>query len=373
MFGKCIEKAIRLLRGDEELPEEARKWLQEESGSPLQVRWEDYFTCPCLAASPGAEQRLDPEDLLDGGREADRLQVSPEAGITALEELSVSCPALRHVLLRPEHLEDFKRMASEPVDVAQHHHVLLLAHHRGYLSNLTGPIHRFFLNGNDLKSGISSGGLNALREHWMEKSLPADRFRRASGHMGKLVELGLASWLEANGWQIETLDAFAPSGVSWPDIRALDPKKDPAAIEVKFLGIQIDEFEAVLESLQGGSGSRMYSPYEFCDYLMFRVYEAALQLRSETNRKKIAAIVVSDQAWQTARLPIEENWITWSDPKFFFKNGTIEEFVKKQTQKSKYKNLFQEWAQIVSGLDLVWILREREFAYELVQENRPRG
>jgi hypothetical protein len=177
-----------------------------------------------------------------------------------------------------------------------------------------------------------------------------ERHRRSKIFAGKLAELQCAEWLEINqNWHITSLEALGGS----TDIEGA-PHSDTSnwVIEVKYIGTEDQDFVTLLEAIQGGHAVSSVSPYTACDFLLSRVYEAAVQME-DRSEPKLAILVVSSDTMARFDMQLTNNWINWNSPSFFNNLDFHEHF---DRLKSRYPRIEQDLAEKVHSLDKVWIL-----------------
>lgn len=289
--------------------------------------------------------------------------VSPQVSeqIAAFYRLRSACPALR--LTIPDELAEshFSFTKSES-DAAYHCSVPFLAYRSGQLSDFTESLHRFALNGTELRKEVTAQYRSDLRETWVLEVDGISRFRKARNYLSRLAELDFARWLESRQWQISNLEMYGGQF----DIEGLDNDHVAATFEVKFLAQREVLFELACASFAEPTANWLgvYSPI---DYLLFRLYEAARKL-SDTRTKRIAVAIVSDYD-VSYKVPLSEKWIDWKNPVFLKRDSEIQGFL--SAQYSKNQNLDAELKTFISGLSEIWILRYKN-PFELQLEHQIR-
>lgn len=280
-------------------------------------------------------------------------------GAKEFYELRDSCPALQ--LIIPDDLVEPHRASStaEP-DSAFHRSVPLLAYQRGWLPDFTASLHRFALDGECVRSNIRAQYLQDLRETWILEADELSRFKRCRNYLSRLAELDFARLLEADRWSIRNLEMYGGSF----DVEAQDQTGSAAAFEIKFLGQREVLFELNRESFINPTVGWLgvYSPI---DYLLFRLYEAAHQLRG-AKTKRIAVAIVSDYDI-SYKIPLSEGWIDWANPAFLKRDSEIENFLK--SEYAKNPGLDSEIKALIGQLNEIWILRYGE-RFQLHCEHR---
>jgi hypothetical protein len=277
------------------------------------------------------------------------------AGFAAVRD---GCPVLKQLLLPDAIWPDFQKAAAAPADDALHQSMLVLAFERGHLARLTSPLHRYLMNGEKVGDGLRY--VNDLPERWLFKTDTLERHSKARAFMGKLTELHAAQWLEHDGWRITELEAFREG----PDIGA--ERETPASFEVKYLGQEDSDFQAVVESLKNGPTVETQSLYAPVNYLVFRVYEAAKQLQRVKTRR-VVIFVANETTWHRLALQIKNNWIDWSKAKLYDAGKPWQDFLEKQL--GKYPDIEKdgELAATIRSLDDLWIVKLCD-GFELVRE-----
>jgi hypothetical protein len=197
------------------------------------------------------------------------------------------------VLLPDSIWQEFQDWCDQPDDVAEHRSVLLLAYLRGCLDRVTSPIHRYLLISGTVRADARKQYIKDLQETWLREREPLERHRKWKIFYGRLVEFLFAAWLEEQSYTITGLEALREGSSG---MEAVSPNGLRSAFEVKFIGSQDGDFEMQAKSLAGKPLWDSVSPYAAINYLTFRAYEAAKQLRKvSTNRTAI--LIVDDMTW----------------------------------------------------------------------------
>ncbi len=203
--------------------------------------------------------------------------------VKTLERIRPHCPALHYLFLPDNTWPAFKNWHERPDTVAYHRSMLLLALERGHFARLTGPVHRYFIEGEALRLDVQPQYRADMRERWMLNTDPQLRNRLSGLFSARIVELQFAEWIEATrGMAIVSLEATRPG----PDIEARDASGAAVAFELKAIGIPYDDFEIILQSISDGPSGRAISPYAAINFMLFRIYEAAKQLAHCTARER---------------------------------------------------------------------------------------
>jgi hypothetical protein len=288
-----------------------------------------------------------------------------EKSLETLEIIRETCPALKHIYLPDDVWPDFKTWHGKPDLVALHRSMLLLALERGHLDRLTSPVHRYLLDGDGVRADVTAQYRKDLRERWMHYDDAIKRHQKSRILLGKIAELQIAEWLEAQRWAVTTLEALGGG----PDIEATSASLGATAFEVKAIGTEDGDFEMVLQSLAGDPAGGVVSPYSAIDYLVFRVYEVGKQL-AQAGPHRVAIIVIDNGNWYRFKMQFEGNWIRWSNASFFNKGKAWCDFIKGQA--SRYPNLEAELAAVIKAIDAVWIVqRGAGYEYDLAIEVHP--
>ncbi|PKM42289.1 MAG: hypothetical protein CVV03_10220 [Firmicutes bacterium HGW-Firmicutes-8] len=276
------------------------------------------------------------------------------------------CPVLKQIFVPDNIWPEFQKWHRQPDKAAFHRSILLLALERGYLGRVTSAIHRYLITAGLPRTEVRKQYLKDLRERWMYSSA-MERHRKFRSFFGKVVELQFAEWLESQGWTVSELEALQEG----PDIGAKRTERRDTAFEVKFIGKEDFDFEKLLESIKDeekeGAGGWSASPYVAANYLLFRAYEAAKQLK-KTTYDRIAVLVISenDHTWFRFHDQIKNNWIDWTNPTYFSGDDKWEEFLTRQ--KTRYPNLKDDLKPTLESLNAVWILGHSNHQFNLKVE-----
>jgi len=285
-----------------------------------------------------------------------------EEVLPAFASLRDTCPALRIVM--PADLWPSIAAWDEKGDHdAFHRSICILAFERGHLGRVTAPIHRFLLAGDRPRPDLRSQYARDLREDWMFPEDALERHRRSRIFTGRIVELQCAAWLETQGWAITGLEALRTG----PDIEATK-EGGSFAFEVKAIGRHDEAFLTVLESLRGQPATRSPSLDAAANYVLFRAYESAKQLR-RCDCGRIAVLVIEELGWHDFRTQLQEGWIDWANPSFLGSDPAWLDFL--QAQRERYPHLDTELSSVIHGLDAIWIVQRLsgfEYRRELVIE-----
>jgi hypothetical protein len=268
--------------------------------------------------------------------------------LNVLGSLRLQCPALRQILI-PDSIWDEYQAAARYEDAAAHCPMIILSLIDGHLSNITIPIHIMLFNGVDLSSCISKQYKKDLAEKWFFERGVMRRHGRSRRFVGKLVEILYAAHLNHSGWRIINLEAWDGER----DIEAIAPDNQVCAFELKYIGQDDTAFKRIVESMIYGPTVHNSSIYSAANYLIYRVYEAARQLREYPHRR-IATIVLAKWASDRIDLTIEDNWIDWMNAKFFDEaDAEWGAFLMKQ--KTRNPSLEDDMAETIRSLNSIWI------------------
>ncbi len=238
--------------------------------------------------------------------------------VKRFEAVREECPALKKILVPDDIWNSFEKAAKGNFDSARHRARVLLALKFGYLHKLTSPIHKYLLDdsGNP-KQNIKKQYLKDLREQWIfnyEEIIESHRHSRM--YAGKLTELMVAEWLEHEGLYIKVDKLEALEGCN--DIEARTPYNVDAVIEVKTIGTDDNDFLELVAGIsdkQFNKGKRTYHN-DRINYLLFRIYEAASQLKKRIQpSKKIVIIVLESTQFGLLKCDIKDT-INWKSPQF---------------------------------------------------------
>lgn len=281
--------------------------------------------------------------------------------ITAFYSLRSACPVLR-LTIPDEFAERHLTFTSSAPDAAYHCSVPFLAFRRGCLSDFTNSLHRFALDGTELRKEVTAQYISDLRETWVFEVDEISRFRKARNYLSRLAELDFAHWLETQQWQISDLEMYGGQF----DIEGLCNDQVATAFEVKFLAQREVLFELNRASFMNPTADWLgwHSPI---DYLLFRLYEAARKLLN-TRAKRIAVAIISDCDYDVSyEIPLSEGWIDWTSPAFLKRDSEIQTFLSAQYERNP--NLDAELKTSITGLSEIWILRYED-SFQLQREHR---
>src|SRR5262245_54210064 len=197
------------------------------------------------------------------------------------------CPTL-NLLLIPDWAEFEKADRLLVETESTHRSMPLLAFERGYLSRLTGVIHKYLLDGDVVKSDVTADYRSALRERWQHGDEPLKRHQHSRGFLGKPMELFVAEHLENSGIAIVGLQAMGHDDADIVGSR----NGEILFVEVKFIGSEDATFSLIENDLAtGGITVLLQDPPAAHDYLISRLYEAAKQLEGKDGIRMAVAVI----------------------------------------------------------------------------------
>lgn len=267
----------------------------------------------------------------------------------AFTDVRGQCPALGQVLIPDSLWPDYQRFCLGKPDEARHASITWLAFRRCLLPRITSSIHRFILEGNVPRVSVTQQYLSDLPERWFLKPDVMSRYEAARRYQGRLAELRFARWLEQQHWSISQLEAYGGEF----DIEAKSPEGSEAVMEVKFLGEERGSFISGVQAIQHGISSGWSSLYSPLDYLVYRIYEAAIRLNTSSHRR-IAVVILS--RFGDFSLQLEGGWIDWKNPRFFRADHDIKPFLDERLIENPH--LERELPVELRKLNNIWILSD---------------
>jgi hypothetical protein len=285
-----------------------------------------------------------------------------------LAELRSKCPVLSKLLLPDAVWERFERWHRNPDEVAAHCSIVLLALHRGCLPGITVPLHSLIMDCGEVKTDLSQQYRNDLIERWMHYADATERHQKSRMFRGRLVELQFANWLRDQGQDIAGLEALG----AMSDITTRQQNGGQVAFEVKFIGAEDDDFEAIVKALAGAGGGRAVSPYAPINYLLFRAYEAARQLNNIEDSRRVA-VIIDALAWDRFEMQLQGGWVNWKVPGFIGNSSEDwEEFLAKQLV--KYPGLPDDLAATLHSVgELLILVQSSRFDFTIKYAHSMRG
>jgi hypothetical protein len=261
--------------------------------------------------------------------------------IQEFETIRNQCPAIREILVPDEIWKEFIKKTQEEYDKARHNYIVLLAFKYGHLFRLTYPIHKYLLENNKPRPNLNPNYKKDLQERWMLGDTDERRHELFKRYQGKLTELRCALWLQEQGWIIDNLEALG----GLYDIEATSPEGIECAIEVKFIGLETDKFQATINE-NGGN----FDPSSDADYLLYIAYTAAKKLK-QTSKKTIAIIVSGVQDWTFKKTALELGYVDLNRPRFYDDNR---DFIERE----EYPDFDNDLPIRLSNLNELWIVSE---------------
>lgn len=289
------------------------------------------------------------------------------AALDAFEEVRRACVALRHVLAPDNVWPSIAEDAASP-NAALHRSYLLLAFERGHLAKVTWPVHRFLCDESGVRAEVVNQYRSDLREHWLLETDELRRHERFRRFFGKVVELQIAAWLANKGWSISGLEALGARS----DIEARSPDGAAYDIEVKYIGQTTDDFGDVIEALHGATPVSSKPLYGAINYVLYRAYEAARNLRQKSG-VRLAIIVIDALSWYSFDAPLKHAWLNWQEPAFLATDeGDWNQFLSKL--RTANPAIDSEVGALVRELNAVWVVRlNGEYEYSLQHQFNPVG
>ena len=282
--------------------------------------------------------------------------------LNQFESVRKNCPALREIFVPEAYWPEFHEKASDALNEAGQQYILLSAFKSGNLGKITLPIHTYLLDGEKPKV-LTNNYKKDLIDRWKSETKSLKRHKEARGFNGKLAELISASWIESRGWTIENLAALGGSF----DIEAIFPQGKSSAIEVKYIGEEDCRFEEDLKSMISGEAVGGHpNHYDGYNFILFKVYEAAKQL-GEFQGDRYIFIVISNLAWSSLDIAIEDNWLQQYPSKFTnLASSKWKDFLSKQMKK-KYPNIEKEINEVLNQIKELWIIKDKCWEYSLTK------
>ncbi len=161
-----------------------------------------------------------------------------------------------------------------------------------------------------------------LQETWILENDEIARHEKYKMYQGKLIELQIAKWLEENDWKIDNLKALGGDA----DIQCHNSLEMKISIEVKYIGQRDEEFQHF---------SAGWSPLHLsCNFILFRVYEAAKQLQNQ-KINRTAIIVVDHMAITYLDFQYTIGLINWESPTFYDLGKEWTDFINSDENRKK--------------------------------------
>lgn len=288
--------------------------------------------------------------------------VSHDEALSSLIELRSECPALSKILLPNEMWDEYLARAREPHDEAHHCPLVLGLLEMGRLSVLTKQVHKHLLLDGEISPKLDSNYKRDLQDTWFLETEGAMRrhtvFKRGSGKLYELISL---DWFEDNGYTVTDLAAVGGQA----DIE-LVKDEGKYLVEMKYIGMDDRFFDSICRNLNGEPSGYSSSPDDAVNFVLSRIYEAAVQLSKlptgTGNESKIASIVLDPFTWQGPGEDIVRGWIDWDDPKFSETGPGSEwdEYMKKLEE--RYLNIREDVKDVIQdNCDEIWLFKEHPY------------
>ncbi len=273
-------------------------------------------------------------------------------------DLRKRCPVLNQIFVPDKIWKDFRKKYSAQPDMARHQSILLTAFSNGVLNKITTPIHHFLFDGSDPKINLDKQYKKDLVEKWMFEQEVIERHKKARIFQGKLTELICATWIDAQGWKIDTLEALGGHF----DIDAISPDNVPCAIEVKFVGQEDVSFGNVVQSIESGKPlAGCCNIYDGYNFFLFKAYEAAKQLLSNTIKRSLAFVIISNMAFD---LDTSISVIGLDRRPFRLIEDASEKwqsFLNLKKMENRFKNIDRDLDDTIGRINELWIIKQGNY------------
>jgi len=263
------------------------------------------------------------------------------------KSIRYNCPAIKEIFIPDDFYGKF--LSTLETNKSSYDFIILLAFERGYLKNITRPIHKFLLGEN---GSINPNMKITLLETWITdyKSSRERNQKSKQQFLGHLHELLFADWLDENDYSIIDLEALGAKN----DIIAKNNKGKTIGIEVKYIGYE----EWFCDKLHNKNND--FSPdlnYQH-DNLLYIAFTAADQLCKKSNQINIISILLQNINH------FDLDWINWHNPSFHSTDAKERPFINKK----KYTNISNEVRTIFRQIDEIWFFKiEGNFTYNLIR------
>lgn len=202
-----------------------------------------------------------------------------------------------------------------------------------------------------------------LQERWFRHPSVLRRHKEARRFHGKVAELQCATWFAESGWTVSELEALGGEC----DIVAISPEQDRYGIEVKFLGELDASFCSTVRSLTNGASTFFTTPAASANYLLFRIYEGACQLRSYNGRAMVV-LFVDHSGWALVERELKQDWMNLTAPGFLCADVEWSNFLQTQKRKKRYAGIGSDLAERIGTLSEVRVLHRLDNG-DIVQEH----
>ena len=143
------------------------------------------------------------------------------------------------------------------------------------MGRVTSAVHQYLITEGRPRPDVRKQYLKDFRERWMQYDDPNERHRKSRAFFGKMAELQCAEWLESQGWTISGLEAYGA-------VHDIEPSRGDCgvtAFEVKYIGVEDNDFAKIVKSLTGQDAGGPVSPQAAANFVLFKTYDAAKQLQ----------------------------------------------------------------------------------------------
>lgn len=282
------------------------------------------------------------------------------------EILREQCSVLRELLIPEIIWRQYRSFCIEPLDKMHHKPILFLAFKRNYLSRFTRLAHEWFFDKNDKLHLIVPQYKKDLIEKWMLEGDYKNRFKNGRIYKSRWAELFFAKWLLDHSWKIVELEATGGQS----DVIALSKDRIMITFEVKNIGMSPYDFDVITEVLQSPIGVSIdaYDDDSYADYLIYRIYQGAKQIRNRPG-KKVVVVILEDYQFHYKNI-LKENRIKWNSPKFFNKTEDMQELLRYEYEKSP--NFDERLVETIKSVHEIWIF-EMNYYYLHLRHILPTG
>ena len=130
------------------------------------------------------------------------------------------------------------------------------------------------------------------------------------------------------------------------------------------------DFDVITEMLQSPIGVSIdaYDDDSYADYLIYRIYQGAKQIRNRPG-KKVVVVILEDYQFHYKNI-LKENRIKWNSPKFFNKTEDMQELLRYEYEKSP--NFDESLVETIKSVHEIWIF-EMNYYYLHLRHILPTG
>lgn len=267
--------------------------------------------------------------------------------ITRFKYIRDHCPILREIIFPDNIWPGIIQTILDMPDEVSHRPVTFLAVKRGYIANITIPLHALVFGGDASHLKITRQYLKDLQETWILKTDLKQRFEKHKIFQGRLQELTFAHMLSNLGFRLLNLEAWGGPF----DIECEDPANGDFVIEVKFVGQSPEDFALMADAFKNkGVASARISPHDPVNYSIVRLLECCEKL-NKCHEKRIAVIVLQD--YSNFEIALKENWINWSHPEFIHPTQNFHHFLSSEKNARLIeKSSASRWP--IGAVDEIW-------------------